>query len=127
MRPGSGIPSISTAYAQAQCRCAQVIHIFVHSQQGNQSSCRAGRQAAAGQRAGCWRGHGSGPGARFRAGREVPGRARGSGPDADEIGPEPGPQMLAAELAGAPATATSVAYCPRSRHGRVGPRLDSRP
>ena len=75
MRPGSGIPSISTAYAQAQCRCAQVIHIFVHSQQGNQSSCRAGRQAAAGQRAGCW-GHGGGPGARFRAGREVPGRAR---------------------------------------------------
>jgi len=33
VRPGSAIPSISTARAQAQCRCAQVIHIFVHSQQ----------------------------------------------------------------------------------------------
>ena len=30
--PGGGIPSISTVNAQAKCRCAQVIHIFVHSQ-----------------------------------------------------------------------------------------------
>ena len=33
MRLGSEIPSISTAHAQAQRCCAQVIHIFVHSQQ----------------------------------------------------------------------------------------------
>jgi hypothetical protein len=33
MRPGSGIPSISTVHAQARCRCAQIIHMFVHSQQ----------------------------------------------------------------------------------------------
>jgi hypothetical protein len=33
VRPGSGIPSISTGRKQAQCCCAQVIHIFVHSQQ----------------------------------------------------------------------------------------------
>ena len=33
LRPGSGIPSISTAYAQARRRCAQVIHMFVHRQQ----------------------------------------------------------------------------------------------
>jgi hypothetical protein len=33
MRLGSKIPSISTAHAQAQRCCAQVIHIFVHSQQ----------------------------------------------------------------------------------------------
>jgi len=33
MRLGSGIPSISTAHAQAQCCCSQVIHIFVHRQQ----------------------------------------------------------------------------------------------
>jgi hypothetical protein len=35
LRPGSGIPSISTAYAQARRRCAQVIHMFVHRQQGS--------------------------------------------------------------------------------------------
>jgi hypothetical protein len=33
-RPGSGIPSISTGYAQAWCRCAQVIHMVVHRQRG---------------------------------------------------------------------------------------------
>ena len=44
MRPGSGIPTISTAHTQAQDCCAQIIHIFVHSQQDEQSSCRAGRQ-----------------------------------------------------------------------------------
>jgi hypothetical protein len=33
LRPGSGIPSISTAYAQDRRRCAQVIHMFVHRQQ----------------------------------------------------------------------------------------------
>ena len=33
MRLGSEIPNISTAHAQAQRCCAQVIHIFVHSQQ----------------------------------------------------------------------------------------------
>ena len=33
MRPGRGIPSISTAYAQARRHYAQVIHMFVHRQQ----------------------------------------------------------------------------------------------
>jgi hypothetical protein len=42
---GRGIPSISTAYAQAWRRCAQVIHMFVHRQQG--SSRLARWQAAA--------------------------------------------------------------------------------
>jgi hypothetical protein len=50
MRLGSGIPSISTAHAQAQRCCAQVIHIFVHSQQvssplaGPTDSSRSARQ-----------------------------------------------------------------------------------
>jgi hypothetical protein len=35
LRLGLGIPSISTAYAQAWRRCAQVIHMFVHRQQGS--------------------------------------------------------------------------------------------
>jgi hypothetical protein len=34
LQPGSGIPSISTAYAQAWRHCAQVIHMFVHRQHG---------------------------------------------------------------------------------------------
>jgi len=33
VRPGSGIPTISTAHTQAQCCFTQVIHMFVHSQQ----------------------------------------------------------------------------------------------
>ena len=32
LRSDSGIPSISTAYAQVRPHCAQVIHIFVHRQ-----------------------------------------------------------------------------------------------
>jgi hypothetical protein len=47
---GSGIPSISTAYAQARGRCAQVIHMFVHRQQGSGPLPRW--QAAAARRAG---------------------------------------------------------------------------
>jgi hypothetical protein len=43
VRPGTGIPSISTAHAQAKCCCPQVIHIFVHSQQVSSPSCRANR------------------------------------------------------------------------------------
>lgn len=35
LRLGRGIPSISTAYAQAWRRCAQVIHMFVHRQPGS--------------------------------------------------------------------------------------------
>jgi hypothetical protein len=35
LRLGRGIPSISTAYAQAWRRCAQVIHMFVHRHQGS--------------------------------------------------------------------------------------------
>ena len=46
--PGSGIPSISTAYAQARRRCAQVIHMFVHRQQGsNPVAALAGSSGAA--------------------------------------------------------------------------------
>ena len=33
VRPGRGIPRISTAYAQVGRSCAQVIHMFVHRQQ----------------------------------------------------------------------------------------------
>ncbi len=39
-RLGCEIPSISTVYAQAWRRCAQVIHMFVHRQQGSRSSDR---------------------------------------------------------------------------------------
>jgi hypothetical protein len=46
LRPGSGIPSISTVYAQAWHHCAQVIHMFVHRQGSNPL---AGGQAAADQ------------------------------------------------------------------------------
>ena len=42
--PCSGIPSISTAYAQARRRCAQVVHMFVHRQQGSSPGAGAGRQ-----------------------------------------------------------------------------------
>ena len=35
LRSDSGIPSISTAYAQVRPHCAQVIHIFVHRQGSN--------------------------------------------------------------------------------------------
>jgi hypothetical protein len=49
-RPGSGIPSISTARPQARGRCAQVIHMFAHTPQ--ESSPLAGGQAAAEYRAG---------------------------------------------------------------------------
>jgi hypothetical protein len=44
-RLGCEIPSISTVYAQAWRRCAQVIHMFVHRQQG--SSPLTGWQGAA--------------------------------------------------------------------------------
>jgi hypothetical protein len=45
LRPYCGIPSISTVYTQAQRRCAQVIHMFVHRQQGKQSLLGAARRA----------------------------------------------------------------------------------
>jgi hypothetical protein len=45
LRLGRGIPSISTAYAQAWRRCAQVIHMFVHRQRGSSRLVRG--QAAA--------------------------------------------------------------------------------
>ena len=67
MRLGSEIPSISTAHAQAQRCCAQVIHIFVHSQQV--SSPLASPQTAADQRAGACGDTARGPGARLRAWR----------------------------------------------------------
>ena len=44
-RLGCEIPSISTVYAQAWRRCAQVIHMFVHRRQG--SGPLTGGQAAA--------------------------------------------------------------------------------
>ena len=37
-RLACGIPSISTVYAQAWRRCAQVIHMFVHRQQGSSAA-----------------------------------------------------------------------------------------
>jgi hypothetical protein len=74
VQPGSRIPSISTAHAQDQCCYAQVIHIFVHSQQV--SSPLAGLAAAAGQRASA-------------CGGTATGRTRGSEPGADEIVQEP--------------------------------------
>lgn len=40
LRLACGIPSISTAYAQAWRRCAQVIHMFVHRQQGSSPARR---------------------------------------------------------------------------------------
>ena len=46
LRSGSGIPNISTEYAQVRHRCAQVIHMFVHRQGSNPLGCG---QAAAGQ------------------------------------------------------------------------------
>lgn len=64
-RPGSRIPSISTAHAQDQCCCAQVIHSVVHSQQVSSPLARA-RQAAADPRAGV-------------RGDTATGRTRGSG------------------------------------------------
>lgn len=72
LRPGSGIPSISTAYAQARCRCAQVIHMFVHRQQeGSPVAWLAGSSRSA-----------------RRCSRARPaGRMRGSGPGRDEIAP----------------------------------------
>jgi hypothetical protein len=74
MRLGSEIPSISTAHAQAQRCCAQVIHIFVHSQQLS-SPGRPDRQQPI-----------SAP---PRAVAQPAGRTRGYGPGADEIVPEP--------------------------------------
>jgi hypothetical protein len=74
MRPGSGIPSISTAHPQAKCCCTQVIHIFVHS----------GRQAAL---LPCWQQPVSAP---VLAVTQRQGRTRGYGPGADEIVHEPG-------------------------------------
>lgn len=44
-RMARGIPSISTAYAQAWRRCAQVIHMVVHRQQG--AAVKSAGQAAA--------------------------------------------------------------------------------
>jgi hypothetical protein len=68
MRLGSEIPSISTAHAQAQRCCAQVIHIFVHSQRVSSlladptDGSRSVRAGACGDTA-------RGPGARLRAWR----------------------------------------------------------
>ena len=70
LRPGSGIPSISTAYAQARRRCAQVIHMFVHRQQGG--SPVAGLAGSSGSACRCLRAWPAG-------------RMRGSGPGLDEI------------------------------------------
>ena len=73
LRPGSGIPSISTAYAQARRRCAQVIHMFVHRQQGSSPVA--------------WLAGSSGSARRCLRARPA-GRMRGSGPGLDEIAPE---------------------------------------
>ena len=72
LRPGSGIPSISTAYAQARRRCAQVIHMFVHRQQeGSPVAWLAGSSRSA----------------RLCSRARPACRMRGSGPGRDEIAP----------------------------------------
>ena len=43
VQSGKGIPSISTVRAQAQGCCAQVIHMFVHSQQVSSPLAGLGR------------------------------------------------------------------------------------
>lgn len=102
VRPGSGIPSISTAHAQAQCCCAQVIHMFVHSQQVS-SPLGAGRQQPISAR--CLRDRAS------RSDAGLPARR-------DEIMQERGPRMpwvrAAAGIRG------FRAYCLRSRRCCVG-------
>lgn len=66
LREGSGIPSISTAYAQPRRRCAQVIHKFVHRQQGSSpvawpgGSSRSARRCLRARPAGRVRGSGQG-------------------------------------------------------------------
>ncbi len=72
LRPSSGIPSISTAYAQARRRCAQVIHMFVHRQQGSSPVA--------------WLAGSSGSVHRCLRARPAS-RMRGSGPGLDEIAP----------------------------------------
>jgi len=67
VRPGSGIPSISTGYAHARCCCPQVIHMFVHRQAGRGPV--AVPADSSDQRAGAC-GHGQ------HAGREDPAWAR---------------------------------------------------
>jgi hypothetical protein len=96
VRSGSGIPSISTAHAQDQCCCAQVIHNFVHSQQvssplaGSAGSSRSARR--------CLRV------TQPPAGREAP------GPCADEIGQEPSRERSPSPWVWASA---SLLYCLR--------------
>ena len=94
VRPGSGIPSISTAHAQAQCRCAQVIHMFMHSQQVGLLAVLAGSSGSA-----CWclRDTASTPDARLQ------------GLCPDEIVQERGPRMLAAAVGVGAATPTLTA------------------
>ncbi len=102
-RPGSGIPSISTEYAQARRRCAQVIHMFVHRQQESSPAWLAGS---------------SGSARRCLRARPV-GRMRGSGPGRDEIAQEGShfarPRRTVARCRGASAMSVDLTIARRCR------------
>ena len=118
LRPGSGIPSISTAYAQARRRCAQVIHMFVHRRQG--SSPVAGLAGSRGSARRCLR-------------ARPAGRMRGSGPGLDEIAPgrqppddrhppSPPPSRTIRPAGPSRASDTPVRLAPRSVRGKAAAR-----
>ncbi len=82
VHPGRGIPSISTGYAQVRRRCAQVIHMLVHRQQGSRllTRSRSARRCSP-ARAKHARTRGPRPGGQMRspqrAGIPMPGTGRG--------------------------------------------------
>ena len=52
--PCSGIPIISTAYAQTRCRCAQVIHMFVHRDSSEDAAGLRGQELLPGRAGAAW-------------------------------------------------------------------------
>jgi hypothetical protein len=111
VRSPIGIPSISTVRAQAQRSCAQVIHMFVHSQPVTSPSCRASRRQPI-----------SAPG-HARRGQYAGHQAPGLSPD--EIAQECGPRMLAAALGlrGSAAAAALTAPVAALPPGDLAPNL----
>jgi hypothetical protein len=91
VRPGRGIPSISTGYAQDRRRCTQLIHMFVHRLQGSSRLTRSGSARR------CLRARPSAPG------REAP------GPGLDEIAEKADIRML------------GIGRGPRPRCGQAAP------